>query len=124
MPQDNLVVFVTASSADEAETISRALVEEQLAACANVVPSVTSIFRWQGNIEKESELLIILKTRRRFLDELVTRVKDLHSYEVPEIIAIPIVGGSKDYLAWLKEETEGPARAKPRDRRGTFGPGF
>lgn len=124
MPHDSLVVFCTASSRDEAETIARAMVEERLAACANIVPSVTSIFRWEGRIEMEAEVLIIMKTRRRQLDRLVERVKDLHSYEVPEIIALPVVGGSDAYLEWVRLETEPASRAVARDRRATFGPGF
>ncbi len=124
MPHDNLVVFVTASSTDEAERIARAMVEERLAACANLVPSVASIFRWKGTIEREEEVLIIMKSRRRLLDRLVDRVKELHSYEVPEVVALPIVGGSDAYLDWIRQETEPTPRVAPRDRRGPFGPGF
>ncbi len=124
MPHHNLVVFVTASSADEAETIASAMVEERLAACANLVPSVASIFRWKGRIEREEEVLIILKSRRLLLDRLIERVGELHSYEVPEVVALPIVGGSDAYLDWLRQETEPVSRVTPRDRRGPFGPGF
>ncbi|MCK4548033.1 MAG: divalent-cation tolerance protein CutA [Candidatus Eisenbacteria sp.] len=124
MPQDTVVVFVTASSDEEAETIARAVVEERLVACANVVPGVTALFRWQGKIERESEVLIIMKTRGLLLEGLIARVKDLHSYETPEIIAVPIVGGSREYLDWVKEETEAPPRGKQKDRRGPFGLGF
>jgi periplasmic divalent cation tolerance protein len=124
MPHDTLVVLVTASSEEEAETIGKAMVEETLAACANIIPSVTSIFRWEGKTEREAECLIILKTRRRLLDHLIERVRDLHSYEVPEVIAVPVVGGSEAYLEWVKQETEAGPRAAPKGRRGTFGPGF
>ena len=124
MPHHNLMVFVTASSTEEAETIARAMVEERLAACANLVPSVSSVFRWEGRIEREEEVLIILKSRRMLLDRLVERVRELHSYEVPEVVALPIVGGSDAYLDWLRKETEPVSRVTPRDRRGPFGPGF
>jgi periplasmic divalent cation tolerance protein len=124
MPENSLVVFVTASSKEEAETIASAMVEERLAACANIVPSVTSIFRWEGKVERESEVLIILKTRRAVFSQLVDRIEELHSYEVPEIIALPIVGGSDAYLEWLKQETEPLPRTVPKDRRGPFGPRF
>jgi periplasmic divalent cation tolerance protein len=124
MPENSLVVFVTASSKEEAETIASAMVEERLAACANILPSVTSIFRWEGKVERESEVLIVFKTRRGVFEQLKNRIKELHSYEVPEIIALPIVQGSDAYLRWLKDETETLPRAVPKDRRGPFGPGF
>jgi periplasmic divalent cation tolerance protein len=124
MSQETVVVLVTASSAEEADLIARDLVGEKLVACANLVPGVTSIFRWKGKIETSSEVLMVLKTRRRLLDRLVDRVKALHSYEVPEVIALPLSGGSREYIEWLLAETEEAARMLPRDRRGTFGPGF
>lgn len=124
MPQDNFVIFVTTPSGEEAETIAKALVEERLAACANIVPSVSSIFRWEGKVERETEALVILKSRRKLLDRLIERVRDLHSYEVPEVIALQIAAGSKAYLDWIKQETELAPRTVPKDRRATFGPGF
>ncbi len=103
---DGIVVLITASSEDEAERISKLLVEERLAACVNIVP-VRSIFFWSGMIQNAHESLLIMKTRLPLLEQLITRVKSLHSYTVPEILALPIIGGSDDYLAWLKEMTRG-----------------
>lgn len=100
-----LVVLVTASGEEEAARIGRELVGAGLAACVNVVKDVRSIFRWQGKIEDGAEALMIVKTRRDLFGRLEEAVKKHHSYSVPEIIALPIVEGSEDYLAWLKEET-------------------
>jgi periplasmic divalent cation tolerance protein len=97
------VVFVMAPSAEEAGLIGRALVDDRLAACANVVPSVASAYWWQGRVEEAGEALIILKTRQELLPRLVDRVKALHSYTVPEVIALPILGGNPDYLRWIDE---------------------
>ncbi|MBT9171529.1 MAG: Divalent-cation tolerance protein CutA [Actinobacteria bacterium] len=102
---ENIVVFVTTSSEDEAANIARALVEGRLAACVNIVRNLRSIYRWQGKVEDESEVLMIVKTQRSLFDTLCKKVKELHSYTVPEIIALPIVEGSEDYLKWLKEVT-------------------
>jgi periplasmic divalent cation tolerance protein len=102
---DEIVVFVTASSEDEARTISNALVGQKLAACANIVPSVNSIFTWQGQVCQEGEVLIMLKSVRPRLDSLIEMVKEMHSYEVPEIIALPVIAGSKEYLEWVRSET-------------------
>jgi periplasmic divalent cation tolerance protein len=124
MPYDSLVVLVTASSSDEAETIAHAVVEERLAACAGIIPSVKSLFRWEGRVRRESEVMIVLKTRKASLERLIRRVEELHSYDVPEIIALSIVGGSKAYLDWLREQSEPSSRPDPSLRRGTFGPGF
>ena len=102
---DFVVVLVTAPTADEAARIGRALVEERLAACANVVGPIRSIYRWQGAIEDAAEHLVLLKARAADVDALATRVRALHSYDVPEVIALPIRGGSGAYLAWLAEST-------------------
>lgn len=102
---ESIVVFVTASNEDEAAKISRSLVEAGLAGCVNIVGNVRSIYRWQGKIEDEAEVLMIAKTQRSLFSELSEKVKTLHSYSVPEIIAIPIVEGLQDYLNWLKEVT-------------------
>ena len=80
--------------------------------------------RWKGKVERESEVLIMFKTRRGVFSHLADRVKELHSYEVPEIISLPIVSGSDAYLRWLKDETDPQFRTEARDRRGPFGPGF
>jgi periplasmic divalent cation tolerance protein len=100
-----IIVLITAPSLREARAIGRKLVEERLAACANIIPQVASIFSWQGKICRERESLMILKTRQSCFDRLVTRVKSLHSYSVPEIIALPIILGSKDYLRWIRNST-------------------
>jgi periplasmic divalent cation tolerance protein len=101
---DAIVVYVTAGSADEAATLARALVAERLAACVNRLP-VESVYQWQGQVEEAAEVLLIVKTRRSLLDALAARVQALHSYDVPEIIALPIVAGSPPYLQWIAAET-------------------
>jgi periplasmic divalent cation tolerance protein len=101
-----LVVYITAPNEEEAAKIARALVEERLAGCVNIIKDIRSIYSWQGKIEDERELLMIVKTRSELFSSLKTRVKELHSYIVPEIIALPIVDGSEEYLAWLRETTK------------------
>ncbi len=102
---DNIVVFVSTSTDEEAAQICRAIVKEGLVACANIVPHVRSIYRWKGEICDEGEVLMILKTRREKYKALEKRVQELHSYDVPEVIAIPIVEGSAAYLSWIRECT-------------------
>jgi periplasmic divalent cation tolerance protein len=101
---DAIVVYITAGSAEEAATLARTLVAERLAACVNRVP-VESVYRWQGQIEEAPEVLLIVKTRRASLDALAARVQALHSYTVPEMIALPIVAGWPPYLDWLAAES-------------------
>jgi len=103
---DKIVVFITASNEDEASKIARALVEEKLAGCVNIVKDIRSIYSWQGKIEDEPEVLMIAKTQKALFDSLAEKVKALHSYTVPEIIALPIIEGSEDYLKWLEEVTK------------------
>ncbi|MBI4681693.1 MAG: divalent-cation tolerance protein CutA [Nitrospirae bacterium] len=100
-----IIVFITAPNEDEAAGIARSLVEARLAACVNIVKNVRSIYTWQGKIQDDSEVLMIAKTRRDLFDALSVKVKELHSYDVPEIIALPIIDGSEDYLKWLREST-------------------
>jgi len=100
-----IVVFITAASQEEARRIADILVNSRKAVCVNVVPQVHSRFWWKGKIDSADEALLIVKTKASLLDELIALVKGNHSYEVPEIIALPIIGGSKDYLNWLDEET-------------------
>ncbi len=102
---DYIVVLVTASKEDEAAKIAKDIVTSRLAACANIVRGIRSIYRWQEKIEDEGEILMIVKTRRDLFGELKKRVKELHSYTVPEIIALPIIEGSEKYLKWLGDET-------------------
>jgi periplasmic divalent cation tolerance protein len=106
-----LVVLCTVPDAPTGERLARALVEERLAACVNLVPGLTSIYRWQGEVARDSELLLVIKAQRSALAALVERVRTLHPYEVPELIALPIVAGSPDYLAWLAAST------RPEDTR-------
>ena len=100
---NHIVVLITASSVEEAGAIGRALVEQRLAACVNISPGVRSLFRWQGVIEDQAEVLILAKSRSDLLPSVIEAVKRLHSYTVPEVIAVPILGGSPDYLAWIDE---------------------
>jgi periplasmic divalent cation tolerance protein len=104
-PGGEIVVFVTAASEEEAARIGRSVVEAGLAACANVVPRIRSIFQWEGKVTDEQEALMLLKTRAGLFEELVAAVKGLHSYQVPEIIALPIGQGSADYLKWIRDVT-------------------
>jgi uncharacterized protein involved in tolerance to divalent cations len=101
-----IVVYVTAGSADEGERIAGALVEERLAACVNRVTGVRSTYRWEGRVERADEELLIVKTSRDLFERLKKRIAELHSYSVPEIIALPIIDGSESYLKWLHEELE------------------
>jgi periplasmic divalent cation tolerance protein len=96
-----IVVLVTVGSKEEAEKISLQLLEEKLIACANVVGPVTSHFQWLGKIDRAEEFLVFLKSRIDLFDALSEKIKSLHSYEVPEILALPVVAGSKNYLSWL-----------------------
>jgi len=110
-----VVVLATAGSPEEAERIATTLVEARLAACVNLVTPVTSIYRWQGAVERASEVLLVIKTRRTSTTRLVARLRALHSYELPEVIVLPIVAGSAPYLRWLVAETA-PIAATPRRR--------
>ena len=101
-----LVVFITTSSYEEARKIADTLVSQRKAACVNIVPMVNSLFRWKGKIEEAEESLLVVKTRAKLLHDIVNTVKGIHSYEVPEIIALPIMAGNPDYLQWINEETE------------------
>ncbi len=104
-----VVVLVTAGTPDEAARIGRALVDEGLAACVNVVGPIRSIYRWQGAVEDGTEHLLLVKARAADVPALEVRVRALHSYELPEVVALPIVAGSLPYLAWLGDAT---ARAR------------
>lgn len=100
-----IVVYITAPNEDEAVKISGTLVEEKLVACVNIIKGVRSIYSWQGNTEDDSEVLMIAKTMRGLFALLEKRVRELHSYTVPEIIAVPVIEGSESYLNWLAEVT-------------------
>ncbi len=99
------VVLFTAASGEEAARIGKTLVEENLAACVNVVPAVRSIFRWEGKLCDETEALGVVKTRKDRVEALTARVKALHTYKLPEVIALDVSGGSAEYLAWVTENS-------------------
>jgi uncharacterized protein involved in tolerance to divalent cations len=103
---DYISVFITASSEQEGEKISSALVKERLAACVSMVKGVSSTFRWKGQISNEQEVLLIAKTKDTLFEKLKKRVLELHSYEVPEIVAAPILAGFEKYLNWIEDETK------------------
>ncbi len=105
MPEEFCVVLVTVGRPEEAEKIASALVEERLAACCNLVSSVRSVYRWKGEICRDEEVLMVIKTRRERFEALRARIAELHSYEVPEIIRLPILAGHAPYLDWIRQET-------------------
>ncbi|MBD3276069.1 MAG: divalent cation tolerance protein CutA [Candidatus Marinimicrobia bacterium] len=100
-----VVIFITCKDSSEAEKIAGSLVEQRLIACGNITTEITSIFQWKGKIENDQEVLLIAKSRNDIMDNIIAEVKKLHSYDTPEIIAMPIVSGSSDYLEWITAET-------------------
>ena len=98
---DPIVVLVTVPKAEEAEAIAQTLVEERLAACCNIIPSVRSVYRWEEKVCNEAETLMIIKTKTGLFAQLERRIRELHSYQTPEIIALPVQLGSEPYLQWL-----------------------
>jgi periplasmic divalent cation tolerance protein len=108
MPEaEFLVALVTAGSEEEAQLIARTLVKRMLAACVNILPGIASVYHWQGQVQQDQEWLLVIKTRRDVLDELIQQVQRLHSYDLPEVIALPLVGGSQDYIRWLDKAVHG-----------------
>lgn len=97
------VCLITASSAEEARTLAYGLVESGIAACVNQVPGITSVYTWEGKVEESQEILLIAKTRTNHVQGLIDKVKELHTYDVPEVIALPIGHGNPDYLRWINE---------------------
>jgi periplasmic divalent cation tolerance protein len=102
---DAVVVLITFSNENEAAEIAGEIVNAGLAGCANIIRNVRSIYRWQGKVQDENEVLMVLKTQTGLFSALEAKVKELHSYAVPEIIALPVVEGSEKYLDWLRQET-------------------
>jgi periplasmic divalent cation tolerance protein len=102
---DAIVVLITAPGADKAAEIGRALVEERLAACANIVPGVRSIYRWEGKLQDDAEVLMLVKTRAALFEKLRERVVALHPYSVPEVLALPVAAGAQPYLDWIASAT-------------------
>jgi periplasmic divalent cation tolerance protein len=104
-----IVVYVTAGSAAEGDRLAHALVEERLAACVNRIGQIHSTYRWQGQVEQNQEELLIIKTVKEMFPAVEKRVRELHSYSVPELIAFPIAQGSEDYLSWLRNQVTSTA---------------
>jgi periplasmic divalent cation tolerance protein len=98
---DKIVVLSTCASADEAEQIGRSLLEQRLAACISVVPGVRSIYHWKGAVESSDECLLLIKTSRELFGSVSTQLQKLHSYELPEVLALPVLDGSVNYLEWM-----------------------
>jgi periplasmic divalent cation tolerance protein len=99
---DAIIVFMTAANGEEAARLADMLVGAHLAACVQILPEMESVYRWQGKIERQAEILVLAKTTRSKFDELEREVRALHSYDTPEIIAVPVTAGSAPYLEWLK----------------------
>jgi uncharacterized protein involved in tolerance to divalent cations len=104
---DEVVILITAATAEEAGTIAGALVDERLAACVNIIPGVRSLFTWEGKSQDAREVLMVCKSRLVLMEKIIARVRELHSYSVPEIIALPVVAGLDSYLAWVRDSTKG-----------------
>jgi len=102
---EEIVVLITAGSEVESVKIARALVEQELVACVNILPGVRSIFRWEGKVTEEHEYVLVAKTVSQAFDRVAAAVKSLHSYSVPEVIAVPIQHGLPEYLSWIREAT-------------------
>ena len=103
MSDEPQVVLCTAPDTDTAETLATTLVNEQLAACVNIVPGITSVYRWKDTVEHDTECLLLIKTNTRAWPSIATRIRALHPYELPEIIAVPIATGQQDYLRWIND---------------------
>ena len=103
----HIVIYVTVENLEQANKISSTLVEQKLAACVNIIDQVDSIYSWKGKIEQAKEKLLMIKTRKELFAKVSDAVKALHSYEVPEIIALPIIEGNSDYLDWIDKTTDG-----------------
>lgn len=107
MKREYIVILVTTGSEKEAKKIAKELLKKKCAACINIIPRVDSRFLWKGKIERASEALLIVKTKKSYLKKVTKLVKELHSYKVPEIIALPLVGGNRDYLGWIEKNLKG-----------------
>lgn len=102
-----MFIYITTKDRNQALEIGEKIVQERLVACVNIVDSITSIYHWKGSICKDQEALIIAKTNKNLLEKLIARVKELHSYEIPCIVALPIQAGYDPYLKWISDETVG-----------------
>jgi periplasmic divalent cation tolerance protein len=101
------VVLVTTPDRESALTLARTLLEEGRVACGNILPGMTSVYRWKGELQQDSEALLVLKTHEGMVDELASRIAELHPYDVPEVLAVPVSGGFSPYLDWVLAETVG-----------------
>lgn len=104
-PSQVRVVLVTAPDAEVGERLARALVDERLAACVNVVPGIRSFYRWEGRVQSDDEVLLVIKTRADRCEALVDHVRSVHPYDLPEVLALPTAGGSVPYLEWVEQES-------------------
>ena len=104
---DAIVVFMTAPNADEARRIAKELVERQLAACVQILPEIESVYRWNGDVQRETELLLLAKTTAAQFDDLERAVREIHSYDTPEIVAVPMAHVSEPYRVWLVDNVGG-----------------
>ena len=102
----NCVIYCTVPNEFNANLIATTLVEENLAACVNILPSITSIYKWEGIMQNDTEMLLIIKTREENFEKVEAKIKELHEYTVPEIIALPIIKGNEEYQSWIIKETE------------------
>lgn len=101
-----MIIFVTCKDVEQAKQISHALLDRKEAACVNVIPGIQSFFRWQGKDDQATEVLLVIKTQAVLFEAVRKTVKEIHSYQTPEIIALPVIDGDADYLNWIREETE------------------
>jgi periplasmic divalent cation tolerance protein len=101
-----IVLLITTATAEEAQRISRVLLEQKKVACVNILPRINLLFWWQGKLDSAKESLLIVKTKASQLSEIVPLVKEIHSYDIPELIALPIIGGNQDYLEWMEKEVK------------------
>ncbi|MGD2144070.1 MAG: divalent-cation tolerance protein CutA [Anaerolineae bacterium] len=112
--EDHIVVLVTVPSRESGTDIARTLLERKLAACVNIVPSIKSLYTWEEELCTDDEVLLLIKTRRPLFEaELVPAVQEVHPYDIPEIVALPIVAGSREYLDWIDVEVPGANRERP-----------
>lgn len=105
MHVDFIIVLITSPSEQVGERIAQVLLKDKLAACVNIIPNIKSIYAWKGEVQNDEEVLLVVKSRAELFDHLVPAVKAIHPYEIPEIIAFPLILGSQDYLDWITNET-------------------
>lgn len=106
---DKIIILVTAASPSECRTIARHLVEAKLAACVNIAPGIESLYRWKGKLAKDKECLMLIKSTRQLFPEIKAAISKIHSYHTPEIIALPIIDGSRNYLQWVGDSVKKPS---------------